>query len=227
MTIEDPDELDKVDHDIRVNELRAKAQELTGDKIEAFENPDAPPEVIEQFWENVVAFEKAEWTTDREELEADGVYLLPPDEVKDELLPELLLKLCQHLAEGGTFVFHTEHLSDRELYEYFWREGLNEPRKKMRSPERGRGVHGRVLSGSGRQRVRRGHDPMAQVLRHGPAACRGTRVLPRLDPDPRGPAIPAGSSASPSARRARWDEVVLSGRRRRLKEKGIPSSFLK
>ncbi|MBL7219686.1 MAG: hypothetical protein ISS69_06215 [Phycisphaerae bacterium] len=137
MTIEDPDELDKVDHDIRVNELRAKAQELTGDKIEAFENPDAPPEVIEQFWENVVAFEKAEWTTDREELEADGVYLLPPDEVKDELLPELLLKLCQHLAEGGTFVFHTEHLSDRELYEYFWREGLNEPRKKMRSPEEG------------------------------------------------------------------------------------------
>ncbi len=137
MTIEDPDELDKVDHDIRVNELRAEAQELTGDKIEAFENPDAPPEVIEQFWENVVAFEQADWTSDREELEADGVHLPSPDEVKDELLPELLLKIFQHMAEGGTFAFNTDHLSDRELYEYLWCEGLNEPRKKMRSSEEG------------------------------------------------------------------------------------------
>ena len=137
LTIEDPDELDKVDHDIRVNELKAEAQELTGDKIESFENPDAPPEMIEQFWENVVAYEQGEWTSDRAELEADGVYLPPPDEVKDELLPELLLKLCGHLAEGGTFVFNTDHLSDRELYEYLWYDGLNERRKKIQLSEEG------------------------------------------------------------------------------------------
>lgn len=145
MTIEDPDELDRVDHEIRVNELKAEVEEITGEPVVEFEGDgeEAPPEVIEQFWENVRDFEKAEWTTEREQLEAEGVYLPPPDEVPDEALGELLLALCRRLAEGGTFVFHTDHLSDRELYEYLWRDGLNEPVKKVRSS----GPDGQFLGG--------------------------------------------------------------------------------
>ena len=133
MPVSDPDDLERVDREIRINELKAEAEELTGGQMTSFESGDAPPEVLEQFWRNVVEIEKGEWTTARRQLEEDGVTLPPPDQVDDRDLGPKLRELLERLAERRTYVFHTDHLSDRELYEELWRDSLNEEFPEMPS----------------------------------------------------------------------------------------------
>ncbi len=126
MPLRDPDELSRVDREIRINELKAQAEELTGGEMTGFEAEDAPPELVEAFWKNVVETEKAGWTTSRQQLEEDGVALPPPDQLDDRQTAEKLRELLDRLARRCTYVFNTNHMSDRELYEELWRDTLNE-----------------------------------------------------------------------------------------------------
>lgn len=122
----DPNELEKIDRKIRINELKEQASELTGGKMHAMENEDTPPEIQEQFWQNVVDYEKAPWTTGHKQLEREGLVLPPPEQLTDEQIGPLLWDVIQRLARLHTFLVSTDHLSDRELYEHLWRESLNE-----------------------------------------------------------------------------------------------------
>ena len=126
MAIDDPNELERVDQEIRINELKAEAEELTEGEMVTFEADDAPPEILEQFWRNVVEYEKGEKTTSRIELEKAGMLLPPPDELDDRQLPAKLRDLFDRLADQSTYVYNTNHLSDRELYEELWHDALNE-----------------------------------------------------------------------------------------------------
>ena len=65
MPVTDPDDLEDVDREIRINELKAEVEELADGEITTFESGDAPPEVLEEFWRNVVEIEKGGWTTAR------------------------------------------------------------------------------------------------------------------------------------------------------------------
>ena len=126
MPIENPDDLQRVDQEIRINELKAEAEELTGGEMATFEADDAPPELVEQFWQNVVEYEKAELTSGHKQLAEDGLVLPPPDEVAEADLPDLLREMMARLAKRCTYVYNTDHLSDRQLYEDLWNEALNE-----------------------------------------------------------------------------------------------------
>jgi hypothetical protein len=59
MPVDDPNDLEKVDQEIRINELKAEAEELVGKEMSGGEADDCPPEIQEQFWKNVVEYEKA------------------------------------------------------------------------------------------------------------------------------------------------------------------------
>ena len=122
----DPNELDKVDHEIRINELKEKAHELTGEEMVSFESDDCPPEIREAFWQNVVNVESGGWTTARKQLEKDGVKLPPPEELDDTQVTTKLWEIIHQLVKHHTFFYNTNHLSDRELYEELWQESLNE-----------------------------------------------------------------------------------------------------
>ena len=126
MTIENPDELERVDQEIRINELKAEAEELVGGEMFTMESEDTPPDVAEQFWRNVVEYESAELITDRGKLARDGLVLPPPAEVAEDDLPALLAEMFERLAKRRTYVYHTDHVGDGELYEKLWRETLNE-----------------------------------------------------------------------------------------------------
>ena len=127
----DPYSLDKVDREIRINELKEKAQELTGGQAFSAESEDAPPELLEAFWRTVVDIESGGWTSARLQLEEDGVALPPPEELDDEQVTAKLWEIIHRLAEHRTYFYQTNHLSDRELYETLWCDTLDEASPDM------------------------------------------------------------------------------------------------
>jgi len=126
MALEDPRDLKGIDQEIRINELKAEAEELAGGEMTTWENPDCPPDIAERFWEHVVAYEKAPRTSHFQMLSDRGVELPPPDELSDEALHAKLWELIHALAEMQTFLVSTDHYNDRELYEHLWYETLHE-----------------------------------------------------------------------------------------------------
>jgi hypothetical protein len=120
-----------VDQQIRINELRETARELTGGQMSEFEEEDAPPELIEQFWANVVEFERAPWTSEFELLSRDGVELPDPLEADDATVTERLWAAVHAMARRRTYLSNTDHLSDRELYTLLWEEIWHERTKDV------------------------------------------------------------------------------------------------
>jgi hypothetical protein len=126
MSTTDPDDLEDVDQDIRINELKEQARELAGGEMTAFEAEGLPPHISEQFWRNVVESEQAGWTSNRLQLQQDGVDLPPTADLTDAALAAKLDDIFSRLAVRRTFFMHTDHLSDRQLYERLVSDVLNE-----------------------------------------------------------------------------------------------------
>ena len=120
------DDLQRIDEEIRINELREAAKEAAGGEMLTWENPDAPPHIAEQFWANVLQYEQAEETCHFLQLEQDGVELTPPDELDDAQLTAKLWEVIHALARRNCFLSTTNHWSDRELYEHMWHDTLRE-----------------------------------------------------------------------------------------------------
>src|SRR5947207_9442627 len=117
MPVDDPKELKRVDQEIRLNELKAQAEELAGGEMTSWESPDCPPEIAEQFWQNVVDFEKSEGTTHIQILLDRGVELPAPIDLTDAQLRAKLAELITELAKMNVYLCSTDHLNDRQLYE--------------------------------------------------------------------------------------------------------------
>ncbi len=122
----DPNELERIDQEIRINELREAVGEVTGEEFVSYENPDSPPELVEQFWQHVLDYETAEQSTEFERLLAAGIELPPSAEIDDAAVTTKLWEVIHAMAARNTFIRTTNHLSDRELYEYLWSDGLRE-----------------------------------------------------------------------------------------------------
>jgi hypothetical protein len=103
----------------------------------AGEMEDTPPEVAEQFWEHVVAYEKAPWTTNFKQLEEAGIELPAPETLNDEQITKKLWEVIHALALLRVFLDETDHLSDRELYTELWSDMLREEVKAMPLDEDG------------------------------------------------------------------------------------------
>jgi hypothetical protein len=115
----------------RIEDLKRRAEELSGGQMEAASLDDYPAEVEEAFWKHVVNYEEAPWTTNFQQLENAGVSLPPPDSLKDEELTAKLWEVIQKLALLHVFVEQTDHLSDRELYTHLWTDSLREETKAL------------------------------------------------------------------------------------------------
>jgi hypothetical protein len=115
-----------IDQQIRVNELREAANEAAGGEMVSWENPDTPPEIAEQFWSNVLAYESADQTCHFNQLTEQGIELPPPEDLDDVALSAKLWEAIHGLASRNVYLSQTDHLSDRELYEELWHESLRE-----------------------------------------------------------------------------------------------------
>lgn len=114
-----------------VRDLQRRAEAFVSGELSVFESEDMPLGLREQFWEHVAAFEEAEWITSFELLEQGGMALPPPDELDDSQLSAKLWEVIRGLAMLRTFLYSTDHFSDRELYEALWHELLREENPVM------------------------------------------------------------------------------------------------
>ncbi|MDB6025535.1 MAG: hypothetical protein JWM68_1758 [Verrucomicrobiales bacterium] len=73
------------------------------------------------------AMEPENWTPPAQQLVAENIPLLPPQELTDDTLTAILWVLLHNLALRGFYMLHTNHLSDRELYAELWERGLRDP----------------------------------------------------------------------------------------------------
>lgn len=113
-----------IDQEIRINELNEQAKELG---LTSFEKAsDIPPDIEEAFLESMIEYETAPISCPFEALESEGVQLPPAEELGEIELNRKLWQVINTLAERNTFVTHTDHLNDRELYDHLWTDSLRE-----------------------------------------------------------------------------------------------------
>jgi hypothetical protein len=114
-----------------IQDLQRRAEEFVSDELSFFESEEMSQELREQFWERVVAFEETEWITSFELLVQGGMDLPAPEELDDSQLTDKLWEVIRGLAMLRMFLYNTNHLSDRELYEELWHEILREENPAM------------------------------------------------------------------------------------------------
>jgi hypothetical protein len=137
---------DNDDLDTRIEELKRRAEELSGGEMQVGEMDDCPAEMEESFWKHVVDYEEAPWTTNFQQLEAAGVSLPSPDSLSDQELTKKLWEVIHKLALLRVFIEQTDHLSDRELYTHLWTDSLREE-TKMLPPNANSAWHIQLLGG--------------------------------------------------------------------------------
>jgi hypothetical protein len=119
------------DPEKRIEDLKKRAEELSGGQMEVSNLDDCSAEVEEGFWNYIVEYEEAPWTTHFQQLENAGVLLPSPDSLSDQELTAKLWDVIQKLALLHVFIEQTDHLSDRELYTYLLNGCLREETKAM------------------------------------------------------------------------------------------------
>ena len=107
----------------RIAKLRGELEKLGGTTVSL---ESMPADIEEQFLRHVLGYETPDALTLYDQLKRSGPEVLSPDQLDDTTLTGDLPILIQRLATLGVYLIHTNHLSDRELYEYLYHEGLRE-----------------------------------------------------------------------------------------------------
>jgi hypothetical protein len=111
------------DQEVRIARLREEIEKLGGSAMSV---EDMPAEVEEEFLRHVLAYETADPISLFTLLENAGLILPAPSELSDDRLTQKLQETIERMASLGAFILHTDHLSDRALYEYLYDDGLRE-----------------------------------------------------------------------------------------------------
>jgi len=100
----------------RIAKLRAKLEKLGGTVTGPLESMPADMEV--EFLRHVLEYERAERITLLTWLANSGIEVPAPDQLDDKRLSIKLQEVIYGMAYVGAYLLHTNHLSDRELYEF-------------------------------------------------------------------------------------------------------------
>jgi hypothetical protein len=119
------DETD-VDREIRIEKLRRELDDLSGGSMISGHFGELSPRIEEDFLARVLEFEKATFDTNFNRLVRLGIEMVPPAELDDKSLDAKLQEVISTLATIRCFLEQTDHLSDRELYEWLWSDALRE-----------------------------------------------------------------------------------------------------
>jgi len=129
------DNAEEREREEHIEELKRRAGELAGGAMREGEVNPSPPELREQFWEQVVVWEEAPWTTHFKQLEEKGVALPAPETLDDDQVSMKLWEVIDHLARLRVFLEQTDHLRDRQLYATLWSDLLPEEVKDLQLDE--------------------------------------------------------------------------------------------
>ena len=119
------DEAD-IDREIRIEKMKRQLDEISGGTMISGSFGPAPLRMEEAFLEQALAYELAEFDTNFNRLIQRGVALPPAAELDEVALSAKLAEVIRELGAMRCFLHDTDHLSDRELYEWLWSSGLRE-----------------------------------------------------------------------------------------------------
>jgi len=111
------------DQEERIAKLRQEVEKLGGSTMSL---ESMPADMEEEFLRHVLEYESAEPISLLKLLTNSGLEVPPPNELDDETLGSKLKDIIDRMASLGAYLMHTNHLSDRALYEYLFHDGLRE-----------------------------------------------------------------------------------------------------
>ncbi len=111
------------DQEERIAKLRQEVEKLGGNTMSL---ESMPADMEEEFLRHVLEYESAEPISLLKLLTNSGLEVPAPDELDDETLGSKLKDIIDRMASLGAYLMHTNHLSDRALYEYLSHDGLRE-----------------------------------------------------------------------------------------------------
>ena len=114
---------DDDDQETRIAKLRQELQKLGGSTATL---ESMPADMEEEFLRHVLEYETAEPISLFRLLENSGLDIPAPDQLDHTTLTEKLQEVIQRMATLGAYLLHTNHLSDRALYEYLYHDALRE-----------------------------------------------------------------------------------------------------
>lgn len=114
---------DEPDQEERIARLRQQVEKLGGGTMSL---ESMPADMEEEFLRHVLEYESAEPISLLRLLENSGLEVPPPEQIDDENLTLKLKEIIDRMASLGAYLLHTDHLSDRALYEYLYHDGLRE-----------------------------------------------------------------------------------------------------
>jgi hypothetical protein len=114
---------DEPDQEERIAKLRQEVEKLGGSTMSL---ESMPADMEEEFLRHVLEYENAEPISLLRLLENSGLEVPPPDRLDDSSVSIKLTEIVSRMATLGAYVLHTDHLSDRGLYEYLYHDGLRE-----------------------------------------------------------------------------------------------------
>lgn len=114
---------DEPDQEQRIAKLRAEIEKLGGNTMSV---EDMPADLEEEFLRHVLEYEHAEPISLFRLLENAGMELPAPRQLSDDEITAKLMETIGRMASMGAYLIHTDHLSDRDLYEYLYSDGLRE-----------------------------------------------------------------------------------------------------
>jgi len=107
----------------RIAKLRQEVEKLGGSTMSL---ESMPADMEEEFLRHVLEYENAEPISLLRLLENSGLEVPAPDQLDDDALIAKLKAIIERMATLGAYLLHTNHLSDRALYEYLYHDGLRE-----------------------------------------------------------------------------------------------------
>ncbi len=117
------EKLARADREIRRARLEEKIRELGG-VLPVHGEDDAASDLELGFLERVIAWETGPRSTHGAWLARRGLHFMPPAELAGRALKRELWRLIEALAVARVFLYHTNNLSDEELYARLWSEVL-------------------------------------------------------------------------------------------------------
>ena len=111
------------DQDTRIAKLRQQLKDLGGSTTTL---ESMPADMEEEFLRHVLEYETAEQISLFRLLENAGLEIPAPEQLDDTTLTAKLQEIVQRMATLGAYLLHTNHLSDRALYEYLCHDALRE-----------------------------------------------------------------------------------------------------
>jgi len=114
---------DEPSQEERINKLRAELEKLGG-STSTLES--MPADMEEEFLRHVLEYETAEQISLLRLLENSGLEVPAPESLNDDALKIELKDIIDRMASVGSYLLHTNHVSDRDLYGYLYHEALRE-----------------------------------------------------------------------------------------------------